>query len=86
MGMLAVAWSRVFGKRVWRAEIVRCCTQALPIQSLVKFLTLDYSPIFRFDIGGLWRDGDNRLRIENLEQRFRPSEDGVLVVGKVELK
>lgn len=50
-----------------------------------KYDTLDYSPTFRFDLTGLWRDGRNELRIENLESRFRPSQKGVLVVGRVAL-
>lgn len=45
-----------------------------------KYYTPDYSPTFRFRPGDLWRDGENRLEIENLEQRFRPSENGVLLV------
>lgn len=50
-----------------------------------KYDTLDYSPSFRFDLTGLWREGENRLRIENLESRFRPGERGVLVVGRIVL-
>ncbi len=51
-----------------------------------KYDTADYSPLFRFSVADLWRDGVNVLRIENLERRFRPSTHGVLVIGKVELK
>ncbi|MGD9495201.1 MAG: hypothetical protein AB7Y46_02705 [Armatimonadota bacterium] len=51
-----------------------------------EYDTLDYSPTFRFDLSGLWREGRNELRIENLERRFRPSEMGVLVVGRVRLE
>ncbi len=48
-----------------------------------KYDTLDYSPVFRFRIGDLWGEGENRLVIQNLERRFRPTEHGVLVVGHV---
>lgn len=51
-----------------------------------KYFTPEYSPVFRFRIGDLWRDGGNVLRIENLEARFRPSEQGVLVVGQVKVE
>ncbi|MGC9317745.1 MAG: hypothetical protein ACP5KN_06905, partial [Armatimonadota bacterium] len=51
-----------------------------------KYDTPDYDPVFSFDVSGLWREGRNELRIENLERRFRPSERGVLVVGRVEVE
>ncbi len=52
----------------------------------LKYDTLDYSPVFRFRIGDLWREGDNRLQIENLERRFRPGDTGVMVVGNMSLQ
>ncbi len=51
-----------------------------------RYDTLDYRPTFRFDLSGLWRDGRNELRVQNLDRRFRPSERGVLVVGRVGLR
>lgn len=51
-----------------------------------KYYTPDYSPIFRFRLGDLWREGENRLEIENLEERFRPSENGVLHIKYIQLK
>lgn len=51
-----------------------------------KYYTPDYRPLFRFRVGDLWREGDNRLEIANRESRFRPSEQGVLVVGKVAVR
>ncbi|HCU36013.1 MAG TPA: hypothetical protein DGT21_11370 [Armatimonadetes bacterium] len=48
-----------------------------------KYFTQDYDPLFRFRIGDLRRDAGNRLRIDNLETRFRPSDQGVLVLGYV---
>lgn len=52
----------------------------------LKYDTLDYSPIFRFRIGDLWQEGANRLTIENLERRFRPTDHGVMVVGHIRLE
>ncbi len=51
-----------------------------------KYFTEDYDPVFRFRIGDLLNNGDNRLRISNLEARFRPSEQGMLVVGYVSVQ
>jgi hypothetical protein len=51
-----------------------------------KYDTLDYDPLFRFDVDGLWQEDTNTLRIENLERRFRGSDRGVLVVGHIELR
>lgn len=51
-----------------------------------KYATPDYRPEFRFRIADLWRDGENRLEVMNLEERFRPSERGVLLVGHVMLE
>jgi len=48
-----------------------------------KYATPDYRPEFRFRVGDLWGDGANRLEISNREQRFRPSEQGVLVVDRI---
>jgi len=51
-----------------------------------RYQTPDYSPLFRFHVADLWRDGENRLEIENLEQRFRPSDKGVLLVKELALR
>jgi hypothetical protein len=51
-----------------------------------KYETPDYDDNFRFNVGDLWRDGENRLEIENLEQRFRPSDNGVLEVHNVSFR
>jgi hypothetical protein len=52
----------------------------------LKYDTLDYSPVFRFRVGDLWQDGENRLTIENLERRFRPTDHGVMVIGHIRLE
>ncbi len=51
-----------------------------------KYATPGYHPEFRFRIGDLWREGDNILVITNREERFRPTDRGVLMVDPISLQ